>query len=101
MTGASPPQMYKRGVRGPSRTLTFIDDLTVEANVALGGSSTVTATVLEAVLGAPALGRERRERAASADAALALLSLEPIKLAKTKILPYGLRRPRRGRSCNR
>jgi branched-chain amino acid transport system ATP-binding protein len=92
MTGATPPQMYRRGVARTFQNLDLIDDLTVEANVALGGSSTVTATVLESVLGAPRARRERRERAQSADAALALLSLEPIRLAKTKILPYGLRR---------
>ena len=92
MTGATPPKMYNAGVSRTFQNLDLIDDLTVEANVALGGSSTVRATIIEAVFSLPRARRERRERAASADAALALLSLEPIKLAKTKILPYGLRR---------
>jgi ABC-type branched-subunit amino acid transport system ATPase component len=92
VTGSTPAQIHEHGVSRTFQNLDLIDDVTIEANVALGASASRRATVLEAIVSAPRARRERRERAEGATAALELLDIRGVAGVKAKTLPYGYRR---------
>jgi branched-chain amino acid transport system ATP-binding protein len=84
--------MHELGVSRTFQNLELIDDLTVEANVRLGATSSKRANLLEALVGAPRSRRENRERTAGAGVAIETLGLSSLAHRRTSELSYGMRR---------